>query len=170
MWKKILRWAGLAAAGLAVVFAIVVATRDDPIGMMPGRALSGEVVTTPVSDWSFSDEHMLIAVETRPAAPHSVTTICFSHEGDLYVPADRGGSKTWTHFAVSDPRVRVKVGDLVYPVRATRVTDDSLRPALLASARAKYDFAGGDEESSFEDLWVFRMDSAPADVAGAPAE
>ena len=96
MWKKILRWAGLAAAGLAVVFAIVVATRDDPIGMMPGRALSGEVVTTPVSDWSFSDEHMLIAVETRPAAPHSVTTICFSHEGDLYVPADRGGSKTWT--------------------------------------------------------------------------
>ncbi len=135
---------------------------------MAGRQLSGEVVATPVADWSFTDEHTTIAVETRPAAPHSVTTICFTHEGALYVPAQSGSTKSWTYYATADPRVRLKIGDKVYAARASRVTDESLGPALIASARAKYEIEESNEAPTFEDVWVFRMDAPQPDVA-APA-
>lgn len=160
--RRVLRWLGIGVLALAVVAALLYATRSDPIGPISGRALSGEVEAEPVRDWSFSDEHPLIAVETRPAAPHSVTTICFTHEGSLYVPARNAAAKSWPHYATSDPRVRVKIGGRVYPARATRVQDPELQPALIEAAAAKYDFEipaeGG---GGFDDVWVFRVESAP---------
>ncbi|MFQ5697667.1 MAG: class I SAM-dependent methyltransferase [Myxococcota bacterium] len=162
---RILRWAGIASLALVLVAAVLYALRTNPLGPVSGRALTGQVVNEPITDWSFSDAYTTIAVETRPAAPHSVTTICFTLDGALYVPADKGSRKTWTHFAIADPRVRVKIGSKVYPARATRVLDDSLRSALTDAARAKYDFEG---DRSFDDVWLFRMESRLPDVAAAP--
>ena len=167
---RILKWLGVVVVALVAIGALAYATRTNPVGPVAGRQLTGEIVRAPVSDWTFTDEHMTIAVETRPAAPHSVTTVCFTHEGALYVPAQRGASKSWTHYATSDPRVRLKIGDKVYPARATRVTDESLAPHLRAAATKKYDFDAGDDDPDLEDIWVFRIDSAPADVAAAPPE
>ena len=136
------------------------------MGPIAGRQLTGELVSTPVADWSFTDEHDLIAVETRPAAPHSVTTVCFAHEGKLYVPARNGASKSWTHYAVSDPRVRLRIDGKVYPVLATRVENPADATDLLAAARAKYDLGGEDGESpSLDEVWLFEVQSAPTDVA-----
>ena len=163
---KIVRWIGAIVLVLAIGAAGAYALRSDPIGPLAGRQLRGPEVSEPVSDWSFTDEFDLIAVETRPAAPHSVTTICFTHEGALYVPATRGSAKSWTHYAVSDPRVRLKIGDKIYPARATRVSDTSQREAMVAAARAKYDFEG--DGSPPEDVWLFRMDAVGSDVAAAP--
>ncbi len=166
--KRVLKWLGIGVVGLALIAALVYATRSNPIGPLAGRQLTGEVVATAVTDWSFTDEHQLIAVETRPAAPHSVTVICFSHEGALYVPAQGGSAKAWPHFAVSDPRVRVKIGDEIYPARATRVSDPELRPILIAAAAEKYDFELPQEPDGLDDVWVFRIESAPPDVAAGP--
>ena len=76
-------------------------------------------------------------------------------------------AKSWPHYAVSDPRVRVKVGDRVYPGRATRlmIDDPALTEALQASAREKYDFPSGDDAPQPTDLWLFKIESAPVDVA-----
>ena len=167
---RILKWLGVVVVALGAIGAVGYATRTDPIGPVAGRALTGEIVVAPVSDWTFTDEHMTIALETRPAKPHSVTTVCFTHEGALYVPAQRGASKSWTHYAVSDPRVRLKIGDKVYPARATRVTDSSLAPGLRAAASEKYDFDADDDDPDFEDLWLFRLDASSSDVAGAPPD
>ncbi len=167
---RILKWLGVGVVALAAIGALAYATRTNPVGPVAGRQLTGEIVRAPVSDWTFTDEHMTIAVETRPAAPHSVTVVCFTHEGALYVPAQRGASKSWTHYTISDPRVRLKIGDKVYPARATRVTDESLAPHLRAAASKKYDFDAEDDDPDLEDIWVFRIDSFPADVAGAPPE
>ncbi|MBW2416771.1 MAG: hypothetical protein JRG76_19925 [Deltaproteobacteria bacterium] len=167
--KRILRWAGVAVLGLAVIAGVVYATRTNPIAMVAGRQLTGTVVSEPVTNWDFTDDHQLIAIETRPAAPHSVTTVCFTHEGALYVPAQGGAAKSWPHYVVSDPRVRVKIGDEIYPAVATRVTDASLQPALIASAAEKYDFELPQGPDALEDVWVFRIESAPAEVgAGRP--
>lgn len=163
--KRVLKWLGAALAVLLALAALAYAARTNPIGPVAGRQLTGEVVAEAVEDWSFSDEHPLIAIETRPAAPHSVTVICFSHEGVLYVPAQNAPAKSWPHYAVSDPRVRVKIGDRIYPARATRVDDPELRPALIAAAAAKYDFELPQEPAALDDVWVFRIDSATADVA-----
>ncbi len=162
--QKILRGVGFATLGLAALAAIAYAIRSNPLGPISGRALRGELVATPVDDWSFTDEHSLIAVETRPAEPHSVTTICFTHEGVLYVPASGGSAKAWPHFAVSDPNSRILVDGRIYPVRLTRVTDASLVPDLRMAVAAKYDFVSADDPPA-EDIWVFRVDSAIPDVA-----
>ena len=163
--RKVLKWLGIVAVGLVAVAALAYATRSNPVAMIAGRQLTGELVLEPVSDWSFTDEHQLIAVETRPAMPHSVTTVCFTHEGVLYVPANRAAEKSWPHFAISDPRIRLKVGDKIYPARATRVQDAELQPKLIAAATEKYDFELPQEPGALDDVWVFRIDSAAPDVA-----
>ena len=166
--KRALKWLGIGVVGLALIAALVYATRSNPIGPLAGRELTGEVVTTAITDWRFTDEHPRIAVETRPAAPPSVTVICLSHDGALYVPARGGSAKDWPHFAVSDPRVRVKIGDKVYPALATRVEDPELRRVLIAAAAGKYDFEVPQESGGLDDVWVFQIESAPPEVAAAP--
>jgi hypothetical protein len=166
--KRVLKWLGAGVAVLVVVAGLLCATRSDPIGLVPGRELSGELVLEPVRDWSFTDEHRTIAVETRPAMPHSVTTICFAVDGALYVPASRAAEKSWPHFAVSDPRVRVKVGDKIYPGVARRVEDAELRPKLMAAASEKYDFEPPEDPAALNAVWVFRIDSAQPGVAAGP--
>jgi len=64
--------------------------------------------------------------------------VCFVHDGKLYVPAQSGSTKSWTHYAVADPRVRVKIGDRIYPGIATRVTDEALREPIRQAARVRY--------------------------------
>jgi hypothetical protein len=161
--RKIARLTGYAVVALVVISAVVYANRSNPLGPVAGRGLSGELVVTPVDDWSFTDDVSLIAVETRPAAPHSVTTVCFTHEGVLYVPAQGASAKSWPHYAVSNPQTRILVDGKIYPVRATRVTDEALALALRSAAAAKYDFVSGDAPP--EDVWLFRIDSRMPDVA-----
>jgi hypothetical protein len=164
MLRKILRGLGFGLMGLTAVAALLYLTRSNPIGPISGLALSGELVSRPPRDWSFTDEHMRIAVETRPAAPHSVTTICFTHQGVLYVPAQGGSAKSWTHYAVSNPRARILVGDKIYPVHLTRVLDESEMPDRLAAASEKYDFNPSERDMP-EDLWLFRVDAGGPGVA-----
>ena len=163
MLLQILKWLGIGVAALAILAAVAYPFRRDPIGPLSGKELTGAVVEARVSDWSFSDEHPLIAVETRLDDPHSVTTICFTSDGALYVPARDGDSKTWTKYVLDDPRVRVKIGDSIYPARATRITDDALRDSLIEAAAEKYsqlrEALESDEAPSLENVWVFHIES-----------
>ncbi len=129
-----------------------------PWGPWPGGRLYGEVVVEPVEDWSFSDEFPLVAVETRPTFPHSVTTIAFTHEGALYVPALSPRGKRWPYFVLDDPRVRIRIGDKVYPGRAVRLTDETDREALVASAQKKYPQLADRDPEELGEVWLFRID------------
>ncbi len=154
---KVLRIIGVALAGIAVLAGIAWLLRTDPVGPIAGRQLSGEEAAYP-SDWSFSDEHMTIAVETRLDDPHSVTTICFIHEAELFVPAQGGSEKRWTHYILDDPRVRLKIGDSIYRARAVRVTDADPE-SIVASAAKKYSqLAERAGEELPEDIWLFRIE------------
>lgn len=160
--RRILKLIGYAAAALLAALVLVYLFRSGPLGPIPGGELSGEIVSDPVGDWSFSDDHRLIAVETRPGDPHSVTTACFAHQGQIYVPASDGADKQWTRHLLEDPSVRLKIGDRIYPGRATRVVDESLRPELLSAARVKYpQMVGEMDDETLARAWVFRIDSAP---------
>ena len=151
---KILKIIGVLLGALAVLAAIGWLFRSNPIGPIAGRALTGAVAAYP-DDWSFSDEHTTIAVEVRPGAPHSVTTICFVHEGALYVPAQSGSTKDWTRYVVADPRVRLKIGDRVFEAVATRV-EDADPETFLASAGKKYPQVASRDEIP-DDIWLFRI-------------
>ena len=153
---RILRIIGAIVAVLALAVGITWLLRSDPMGPISGRALSGEEAPYPI-DWGFSNEHMLIAVETRPEDPHSVTTICLLVDGQLYVPAQDGSEKQWPQYVLEDPRVRLKIGDVVYPARAVRVEPDDLDP-FLAAGREKYADMMGERDELPGGIWLFRIE------------
>jgi hypothetical protein len=113
----------------------------------PGLWLKGEVVTTPVTDWSFVDkvEHPgrslnTVLVETRTPyfIPHSVRTLPTVRNGQLYLRSHQDRmdvqfpyDKSWTADVARDPRVRIKIGDKLYEATLVLVTDRTQAIALL---------------------------------------
>lgn len=146
----------LAKIVAAVVACLVVAlgalrvTGFNPIGNIPGPGnypglwLSGKVVSTPVTDWSFVSQYKTDKVQTRTwyMIPHSVTTGFILHDGQLYltsmfaagVPFPQG--KQWVANVMRDPHIRLKFGDNLYDCTLSHVTDPEERAAVLAQ-RAK---------------------------------
>lgn len=152
---KFFKYMAITLGALVLVGGIVWLLRTDPIGPMSGKKLSGDERPFP-DNWSFVSEHPLCAVETRVDDPHSVTTICFVHDGSLMIPAAEGSTKLWPQYVLDDPRVRVKVGDSVYPARATRMTDVDV-DAVMASALAKYGNRAADADAPPPDIWLFQI-------------
>ena len=113
----------------------------------PGLWLKGEVVTTPVTDWSFVDkvEHPgrslnTVLVETRTPyfIPHSVRTVPFVRNGQLYMRSHQDrmdvkfpNDKSWTSNIARDPRVRIKIGDKLYEATMVLIADRAQAIALL---------------------------------------
>ncbi len=70
-------------------------------GSYPGLWLSGNLVTTPVADWSFTDNIQTVKLQTNTwyLIPHSVTIWCIAYNGQLYVAtsgaAVRHGLEMW---------------------------------------------------------------------------
>ncbi len=153
---KLLKWTAGVLGSLVILAGALYVFRTDPIFMVSGKRLSGEELPYP-SDWSACNDHQTVAVETRVDDPHSVTTICFVHDGDLVIPAMSGSEKEWPAHVVRDPRVRVKIGDHVYPARAERMTEVSLDD-LVESVAAKYPrIADRDPADAPQDVWLFRI-------------
>ncbi|MEE3330816.1 MAG: hypothetical protein VX246_08090 [Myxococcota bacterium] len=150
---------------VGIVFGVVTAAagaawlmRTDPIGPVAGRALSGAEEAYP-ANWDFSEEAYTVAVETRPEDPHSVTTLAWVHEGSLHVPAMNGTNKKWTQIVLDDSRVRIKVGDRVFPAKLVRVALTDPEP-FLDSAAVKYSQIAENREDGElpEDIWMFRVE------------
>lgn len=126
----------------------------DPLSMLPGGALSGTVRPTP-EDWSFTDSVEVVQLETRPEDPYSVNVWGVAARGAFYVASGRGESNAWAKYISEDPRVRLRVNDDLYELRAVRTDDPSDREAFLAAAHEKYDFEV-DEEQQVQAI-LFRL-------------
>ena len=113
----------------------------------PGLWLKGEVVTTPVTDWSFvaTVEHPgrnlnTVLVETRTPyfIPHSVRTIPTVRNGQLYIRSHQDrmdvqfpNDKSWTSNVARDSRLRIKIGDKLYEANLVLVADRAQAIAFL---------------------------------------
>ena len=134
----------------------------------PGAWLSGEEVTTPVADWSFSDQSQDCYLEaaTWYGVPHSVTLWCAAHAGDMYVgsfsdDADWEGLRTWENHLARDGEGAIRVAGKIYRGRWQRITDADLTEAVRQSYAAKYGHtetwkAGADEPPP--DWRFYRLD------------
>jgi len=112
-----------------------------PMLVFPGGKLSGEVVHEPIEDWSFVSEESFVDLETTPDDPYSVQLNFILRDGDLYIdPAEGRG---WFEYLKTDPNVRVRFGDKIYPVTAVLVG----RP--------------GELEGFDPDRFIYRLDSRP---------
>ena len=136
-----------AASGLALAV-LLLAGCIDPSDRRPGTWLRGELVQEAIDDWSFSAAHPEVFLETRTwyGVRHSVTVVCAASGPDLYVPSlYRGGgsfpeSRLWNRNVVSDPRVRLQIGERLYPRRAVHVTDPAENARALEAFATKYPF------------------------------
>jgi len=141
-----------------------------PKGILPGGSFLGGVSDDRVSDWSFTDQHMLVGVETRgPWFRHSVTILCLSVDGKLYVMARHAPSKSWVQNLGRDPRVRLAIGDELYEGRAVRIADGPEADAVARAFLRKYvgidapnaralagAVAEGDDRA---EVWTWRIDA-----------
>ena len=133
---------------VAALAALLLLAACAPRDRTPGLWLPGELVSEPVSDWSFTDAVQEIFVETRTwyGIPHSVTTVCADDGADLFVPSvyyEGGGfpeARFWNRNVARDPRVRLGIDGRLYERKAVLVTDPAERARALAAFARKYPF------------------------------
>ncbi|HZP31898.1 MAG TPA: hypothetical protein VFB23_00950 [Candidatus Acidoferrales bacterium] len=142
---------GLKVAGLVVICVVLLLvvlsiTGLEPRQRTPGLWLKGNVVTTPVRDWSFTDHVDTVEVQTRSwyGLPHSVTTYCVAMDGKLYLDsfypagAEYPHGRSWNENVARDPHVRLKIAGNLYDVTLVHDTDPALKAAILELVRKKY--------------------------------
>jgi len=140
------------------LLAALVTLACGPIGPIPGGRLSGELETTVPSDWSFTDAHDTVQLETGGADPYSVNVWATAMRGDLYIAAGSGAESRWARNIEADPKVRLRVEGGVYELRAVRVPlTPEIERDFLAAVQAKYDFERDPEDE--DDAWLYRMEA-----------
>ncbi len=140
-----------------------------PQGILAGGPYLGSASREPVRDWSFTDEHLLVGIETRGRLfRHSVTILCISTDGRLYVMARHAPRKRWVQNIEADPRVRIRIGGVLYVGRAVRVTQQAEADAVARAFLRKY--VGLDVERAHSlsgppaprddraEVWTWRID------------
>ena len=107
---------------MRVLCAAIVATTlvgcGGPFFVFPGGELEGDLVNEPPQDWSFVDDRF-VDLETRPEDPYSVELNYIVKEGKLYIDPAEG--RSWLDHIRQNPRVRVRFGDKIYPLKAVLV-------------------------------------------------
>lgn len=125
---------------LAVLFSLALIvlriTGLNPRGPRPGLWLSGNLVASQVSDWSFANAYPTIEVETRTwyGIPHSVTIWGVGYEDHLYLQA----FGNWKRNVVRDPHVRIKIGNDLYDGTAMYVTNSDEYRVVAQNINKKY--------------------------------
>jgi hypothetical protein len=144
--KRFLKVIGAILVCVVLLLLVLRITGFEPYGGTPGFWLKGQVVTTPVDDWSFTDKIQTIEVQTNTwyLIPHSVHTNCVAYNGHLYLTSVyRAGltypnGRNWNANVARDPHVRLKIGDQLYDRRLSYVTDPAEKAAVIQAKAKKY--------------------------------
>ncbi len=138
--KIILKVLGAVVVCLVLALLVLRVIGLDPKERRPGLWLKGDVTTTAITDWSFTDQYKTVKVQTSSwyLLPHSVTTFCIAYNGQLYLATTRIETRQWSKNVARDPHVRLKVGDQLYDRTLSVVTDPAEREAVLQARAKKY--------------------------------
>ena len=125
-------------------------------GPVPGGSLSGNVTPAPGA-WAdaLPDGRRICEIESRPEQPHSIQLECFLYQNRLYVQSHRFALaswwpvESWAAIWIAHPDVRVRLGDSLYELRASHITEKRERENVLA-------YRGYDPIP--EGIQVFRLD------------
>jgi hypothetical protein len=144
--KTFLKIVGVLLICLALPLVAARITGFEPNGRRPGLWLKGDLVTTPVTDWSFTDHVQNVKIQTNAwyLLPHSVTINCVSYKGQLYLDSFYAAGLTyphgrsWNEDIARDPRVRIKIGNQLYDRTLALVTDPTEQEAVNEAKFRKY--------------------------------
>jgi len=102
----------------------------------PGGALDGAVKPVP-DDWAALEETSIVQIETRPEDPYSVNIWAVGMGPAVYLHAGANRA-TWVEHLEADPRIRMRVDDDVYELRAERVESQAEFDRFADAYDAKY--------------------------------
>ena len=167
--RRILAWglAGLLLVALAGgVWARLLA--GGPVGPFPGGALSGRVAAELPEDWGFANREDYVAVESRAGRlPYSRGTWFMAYQGRVHLLLPSFFGDGLKRRLDADPRVRLRVADVLYEQRAVRVDDPETLAAMVAPflLRQMAIEIGGAVRAAPRppgdvpvELWVYRLD------------
>jgi hypothetical protein len=144
--KTVLKTVGVILICVVLLLVVLRITGLEPRDRTPGLWLKGDLVTTPVTDWSFTDKVNTVKVQTRTwfLLPHSVTTYCVCYNGQLYLDSfyrpglEYPHGRSWNENVARDPHVRIKIGNQLYDRTLVHVTDPAEKAALRELKAKKY--------------------------------
>ena len=140
--KRLPQSLGIIVVCLILIMLVLRITGFGPHARTPGLWLKGDVVTTPVTDWSFTDKIPVVQLQTETwyMLPHSVNVNCLNYNGQLYLVSvyPAGTAHTWNDNVMRDPRVRLKIGDQIYDRTVSLVTDPAEQEGVMEARHSKY--------------------------------
>ena len=136
-----------------VTLCLILSACDGPMGFMAGGELRGTVAEPPET-WQLASDGGFAELETRPNDPYSINLAYVQLNGELYIYA--GDTRTnWVQHIEQDSRVRLKVGEMIYPVQAERVNDRAELVAFAAEWASRSMFQR--DPMQFEEVWLYRL-------------
>ena len=140
--KRLLQSLGIIVVCLILVLIVLRITGFGPHARTPGLWLKGNVVTTPVTDWSFTDKIPVVQLQTESwyMLPHSVNINCLNYNGRLYLVSvyPEGTVHSWNDNVLRDPHVRLKIGDQIYDRTVSLVIDPAEQEGVMEARHTKY--------------------------------
>lgn len=140
--KRLLQTLGTIVVCLILLLVVVSITGFGPHDRIPGLWLKGTVVSTPVTDWSFTETIPVVQIQTQTwyLLPHSVNINCLDYNGQLYLVSvyPAGTKHSWNDNVIRDPHVRLKIGDQIYDRSVSLVTDPAEQEGVLEARHKKY--------------------------------
>ena len=153
-------------AGLTMVLTLLLTgCGGNPIGPFAGGKLTATEATAPFSTFESIARVDTVFLETRPKDPYSVQTWIISVDNQLYVPTslimgDSAEQRTWVQNLEADPRLRVQIDDLVYPMTAERITNAELHRRVMDAFQQKYESELPEIDDHASNSWLFRLNNA----------
>jgi len=144
--KTLLKSVGVILVCLVVLLVVARISGIEPTARRPGLWLKGELVTTPVADWSFTNKIQNVELQTNSPylLPHSVIIDCVSNKGQLYLFSFYAAGLTyphgrrWNEDVVRDPHVRIKIEGKLYDRTLVLATDPAEQEAVYEATFKKY--------------------------------
>lgn len=139
--KRLVKAVG-ALVFLILLLVVLRVTGFGPHDRIPGLWLKGNIVSTPVTDWSFTENIPVIQIQTQTwyLLPHSVNINCLVYNSQLYLVSvfPAGTTHGWNDNVMRNPNVRLKIGDQIYDRTQSLVADAAEEEGVLQARHKKY--------------------------------
>ncbi len=152
------------AAGLGCILGIAVVIvggirlfSDGPVEILPGGPMSGTVSLEKFPGFGNRSSDF-IELQIDGWRPSSRTVTGFFHAEDLYIPSVRAESKWWPQRVLDEPEVIVRYRGILYPRRATRITDPALIVQLRKATAGVETVVVTPEMFTDDTTWFFRLE------------
>ena len=161
MIKKVVLGIAVGLGTILVIAAVIVGGirlfSDGPVEVLPGGPMSGTVSLENFPGFGNRSSDF-IELQVKGWRPSSRTVIGFLYTEDLYIPSVRAESKWWPQRVLSEPKVAVRYRGILYPRRASRITDPTLILQLRKVAAEVETLVSTPDMFTADTTWFFRLE------------